>query len=332
MTDPKKTTRVLFRFFWSTIIVIAGGTLALLGAALLQTRDVAETTRQVVDTTDFDLQIPDEVEIPGTVLQRIFIRASNQASEITIEMLDRILDSVFDPIYDAIPKYVDFHYSVRGQYTELFGAAGIIEAAIKTRVFDGFDERLDAAMNEIDLIFSQEFNRSVQEQLEAEIPVVWRGAPMSDATLAVIRDAQYRMRYTLPVGSFVAATGGFASAKLAAAIAAKVATKVAAKTAAGLAAKSTGIGGGAATGAAIGALLGPVGAGVGGVVGGVVAWVAVDSAIILLDELWNREEFESDLRIMIEEERQILREMLESATQQKVEAAENFTIWERLER
>ena len=185
-------------------------------------------------------------------------------------------------------------------------------------------------MNEIDLIFSQEFNRSVREQLNAEIPVAWRGAQMSAITEAAIGDAQYRMRYTLPVGSFVATTGGFASAKLAAAIAAKIAAKVAAKTAVGLAVKSTGIGGGAATGAAIGAFLGPVGAGVGGVVGGAVAWVAVDSAIILIDELWNREEFESDLRTMIDEERHILRGMLGTAIRQKVEATENFTIQERL--
>lgn len=139
------------------------------------------------------------------------------------------------------------------------------------------------------------------------------------------------MRYTLPVGSFVAATGGFASAKLAAAITAKVATKVIAKTAVGVAVKGTGIGGGAATGAAIGAFMGPVGAGVGGVLGGAVAWFAVDSAIVLIDELWNREEFEDDLRAMIDEERHILRDMLRTATRQKVEAAENFTISERLE-
>ncbi|MCC5957230.1 MAG: hypothetical protein JJU07_14115 [Natronohydrobacter sp.] len=331
MTDPEKTTRILFKSFWATIVVIAGGTLALLGAALVQTRDVSKAPRQVVETPSFDPQIPDEIEIPGTVLQRIFVRASSQASEITIEMLDRILDSVFDPVYEAVPAYVNFHYSVRGQYTELFGASGIIESAIKRRVFDGFDERLDAAMNEIDLIFSQAFNRSVQDQLAAEIPVAWRGARMSEATQAVIRDAQYRMRYTLPVGSFVAATGGFASAKLAAAIAAKVATKVIAKTAVGVAVKGTGIGGGAATGAAIGAFLGPVGAGVGGVVGGAVAWFAVDSAIVLIDDLWNREEFENDLRGMIDEERHILRDILGAATHQKVEAAKNFTISERLE-
>jgi len=330
VTDPEKTTRILFLSFWATIILIAGGTLALLVAAHMQTHAVSERQQQVLGSPSFDPQIPSEIDIPGTVLQRIFVRASNQAKEITIEMLDRILDRAFDPVDAAIPAYVSFHYSVRGQYTELFGASGIIESAIQTRVFDSFDEELDAAMNEIDLIFSQEFNRSVREQLNAEIPVAWRGAQMSAITEAAIGDAQYRMRYTLPVGSFVATTGGFASAKLAAAIAAKIAAKVAAKTAVGLAVKSTGIGGGAATGAAIGAFLGPVGAGVGGVVGGAVAWVAVDSAIILIDELWNREEFESDLRTMIDEERHILRGMLGTAIRQKVEATENFTIQERL--
>lgn len=332
MTDPEKTTRILFRSFWATIVLIAGGTLALLVAALVQTRDAAEPPRQVVQTPSFDPQIPDEIEIPGTRLQRIFVRASKQAAEITIERLDLILDKAFDPVYAAIPKYVDFHYSVLGQYTELAGAAlRHTEVGVKTRLFGGFDDRLVAAMNEIDLIFSQEFNRSVQEQLNAEIPVAWRDAQMSAITEAAISDAQYRMRYTLPVGSFVATTGGFASAKLAAAIAAKIATKVAAKTAVGLAVKSTGIGGGAATGAAIGALLGPVGAGVGGVVGGAAAWFAVDSAIVLVDELWNREEFEGDLRTMIDEERHFLRAMLVNAMAQKVEAAENFTISERLE-
>jgi hypothetical protein len=327
---PEKTTRILFRSFWTTIILIAGGTLTLLLVALLQTYEVPEAQGQVLQTPSFDPQIPDEIEIPGTVLQRMFVAGFSEAAGITIPRIDDILDKAFDPVYAAIPTYVDFHYSVRGQYTELFGASGIIESAIQTRVFSGFDERLNDAMNEIDQIFSQEFNRSVQEQLEAEIPVAWRGAQMSSITEAAISDAQYRIRYTLPVGGLVATTGGFASATLATAIAAKIATKVAAKTALGLAVKSTGIGGGAATGAAIGAVLGPVGAGVGGAIGGAVAWIAVDSAIIRLDKAFNREEFEADLRMMIDEERNNLHATLEQAVQQKVVATENFTIQERL--
>ncbi|MGY6411306.1 MAG: hypothetical protein ACXIUV_09820 [Alkalilacustris sp.] len=330
MSNPEKTTRILFRSFWTTIILIAGGTLTLLLIAIFQTHDAPKLQGQVLQTPSFDPQIPDEIEIPGTVLQRMFVGASSEAAGITISRIDDILDKAFDPIYAAIPTYVDFHYSVRGQYAELFGASGIIESAIQTRVFDGFDERLDAAMNEIDKIFWQEFNRNVQAQLDAEIPGAWTGVQMSSVTEAAINDAQYRMRYTLPVGGFVATTGGFASAKLATAITSKIATKVAAKTALGLAVKGTGIGGGAATGATVGAFFGPIGAAVGGAVGGTVAWIAVDSAIIQLDKLWNREEFEADLRKKIDEERNKLHATLEQAVQQKVEATKNFTIQDRI--
>ncbi|MFT5365034.1 MAG: hypothetical protein ACI9VX_002673, partial [Dinoroseobacter sp.] len=59
-----------------------------------------------------------------------------------------------------------------------------------------------------------------------------------------------------------------------------------------------------------GAPLGPIGAAVGGAGGFIVGWLATDYAVIKLDELFNREEFEAEIRAMIGAERAALRTIL----------------------
>jgi hypothetical protein len=77
------------------------------------------------------------------------------------------------------------------------------------------------------------------------------------------------------------------------------------------------------TGVGGGALLcswsGP-GAAVCGIVGGAAAWFLTDAAVINIDEYFNREDFEAELRAILDEDRAEKHELLVTALQQKAAA------------
>ena len=82
-------------------------------------------------------------------------------------------------------------------------------------------------------------------------------------------------------------------------------------------------GGSALAGAGGGALLcswsGP-GAAVCGVIGGAAAWLLADAAVIGIDEFFNREEFESQLRMILDEDRAQRRDQFSAALAKKAAA------------
>ena len=60
------------------------------------------------------------------------------------------------------------------------------------------------------------------------------------------------------------------------------------------------------------------------VVGGAAAWVATDAAIISLDEYFNRDEFEAELRQLIDEDRARKTQAIEAALADKVKLMDEF--------
>jgi hypothetical protein len=84
--------------------------------------------------------------------------------------------------------------------------------------------------------------------------------------------------------------------------------------------------GGAGLGALGGSWAGPVGAAAGGAIGGAAAWFAVDAAVITIDEYFNRDDFEADLRVMVDEHRSVVLGHLIRAVQRKSEDMQIFTL------
>ena len=269
-----------------------------------------------------------EVEIEPNTLQEVFKRAAIRARAETSDVIAPLLNELYEPVYGGITSYADFHYTVLGEYTELVGAAlGTAADAIENRLYDGFDERLERVADILDLRFADEFRTVLMQELQAEIPSELSDVPLAPITQQTIEDALARVRVTVPVGTVMATVGGAAAIKaVSAAIAAKVATKVATKAAGKGVAKGTGIFGGAGLGALGGSWGGPVGAVVGGVIGGATAWFAVDAAVVTIDEYFNRDDFEADLRVMVDEHRGVVRGHLISALERKSEDMQNFTL------
>ena len=322
-----KQRKLFARFFWGTIIVLALASLGLIAIGLLRSDHSTSDLREEPQAEEGQAAVQ-EVEIEPNTLQEVFERAARRTRAETSDAIDPLLDELYVPVYGGITSYADFHYTVLGEYTELVGAAlGTAADAIENRLYDGFDERLERVANTLDARFADEFRTVLMQELQAEIPSELSDVPLAPVTQQAIEDALARVRVTVPVGTVMATVGGAAAIKaVSAAIAAKVATKVAAKAAGKGVAKGTGILGGAGLGALGGSWGGPVGAAVGGVIGGAAAWFAVDAAVVTIDEYFNRDDFEADLRVMVDEHQGVVRGHLISALEGKSEDMQNFTL------
>lgn len=278
-------------YFWATIFGLLGITATLVVTALLRPLPGPEASAPTG---------PAPISITQEHLTRVEEMARQAGRDAVAASLDDALDRMFDPVHAKIPDYTDFHYSVWGQYTELLSAAaettGIeqeIGSLMRNRLFDGFETRHSRQMEHLRTayqvavagIFEKEGERLADET----------GSALPHPMQLAMADAQRRMIATLPA----AATSSMAATAAAGAIVKPIASKIVASTAVKAGAKgvglATGIGGAAAAGAAGGSFLGPVGA--------IVGWLAVDYAVVKLDEYFNRDDFEAELRAAIDTEK-----------------------------
>ncbi|MDF3606885.1 hypothetical protein PE067_12555 [Paracoccus sp. DMF-8] len=293
----RPTGRGIGFYFWATILVLIAATLILVGLALLR-------------------PLPDAPPAPASLTQQqlgqIETRARQAGAQAVAAHLDPALDRMFRPVHAAIPAYADFHYSVWGQYAELLAAGaetlGIEEevgSLMRQHLFAGFEDRHSAEMAALTEIYrttvTDAFTREGERLAETT------GQPLTDAIEKSLHDAQRRMLVTAPLASASATVAVVAIVKP---IAKKVVAATAAKAAAKGLGKAGGIGGAAAAGAAAGSVVGPVGTVVGGVAGAVVGWLAVDYAVVKLDEYFNREEFEAGLATAIDEQKAAMRQSI----------------------
>ena len=304
----------LSRWFWGTIILFAVLSILLTLLAEFRYSD-APTTQDDADSEGVDKT--DTNELSGTRLERILNKSNQVGLEMTKQQIGPLLEAAYAPVYDAIPAYTDFHYSLPGEYLELTEAAiGDLGGAIQTRLFPGHEERLERVMYLLDESFEAVYREQIEKSLTEALPAGSNDTALGPLTQSAIEGAKTRIKVTAPVAGLVM-IGGAASLKAASTliakkIAAKIGIKAAAKSGAKWAAAATGAGGGAVVCSWAGPVAGICAAG-----GAVIAWVAVDITVLKLDEIMNREEFEANLRSLIDDAKSARRSQLENALVEK---------------
>ena len=347
MTEPRTNRRgtLAGRAFWITVFILLGFTLILVFLASLA-GDEQETKSVVVAPNGPSSVVsdPPSVELSPSRVERL-VRGAAQAAYLRTEKeLDRRLDLLFQPVLANVEGYADFHYSVIGEYTELFTLAlkgslsarkrvqawwngenevkideqtqSTIEAYLSEldqKLYNNFETRWKSMVARLDAVFNKTFQAELARLTKEVVSAEGTDAVLSAASEVVLERTVDRAMLGKPMSATLATAAGAAGTKLVASTLAKVSAKAAAKTAGKTATKGLfGVGVGAA-GAALGFTLGPVGAVVGGLTGAVAAWFAVDYAVIKVDEARNRDEFESNIRSMISEHKDKLHKELKVA-------------------
>ena len=299
----------LSRWFWGTIVLLLVITVSL---ELLATWQAG---RQGVENGNGSSV--DQTGTNATQVEQWFNAAGEEAEKVREQIRGR-LDEAYAPVYAGIPKYMDFHYSLTGEWLELGSAAmGNLGGGLEEHLFDGFDTRLGAVSEQLALEFDQRFRTALDEAMAAEPGEAEAFGPVVTRAL---RDSQNRMHNT--AGTFGVALVGGATLKVfttafAKKLAIKLAAKVGTKTGMQWAAAATG---GAASAAAC-SWTGP-GAAACAVVGAAITWVVTDVAMIKLDEYVTRDDFERDLRALIDDHKKETQRAMEQMLDSKILAVE----------
>lgn len=308
---PMPPRRAFWYGFWAVLIVLMVITLVWLGLAQANRQSehmmaAAQARFQAfLDAHD------------GTALSAQF--------PATARRIDQIVDGAFEPVYANIPRFADHHYSVIGEYTELaYAATGRLEARIGRLLFEGLQERLDAAPPAVRSAFREEF-AAIATRWMKEATSGQPGEAQHDIDAAVqltIADALGRFELEAVSARGVAAgAGGVLTAK---AISAAIAKKMLVATATKATGKATAKYATAATAsAAAGAVAGSVvlgigtavGAAAGGAIAGIVSWFAVDKVIVEGAEYLHRDRFEAELRALVDDNKALVKAELRSMIQ-----------------
>ncbi len=340
--NPTKPVGML-TYFWWTILALISVTVVLLILATIN-QDSQPEKQQRVRTEqgkesprageNLGLRVEERSPRPEEYLRKqakqrmgpILRELRPESFEKTANTIDEQIDLAFEPIYDQIPKLLNWHYSVPGQYEQLGKAAfGYLESEMEERLFSGIYERLKDASTKINETFKAEFDSLISQKIKDETQAVDNASRdvYEKMLTKVMQNSIQRFTASVPGSGVTAFQGAIAGKALFGTITKTMSKKLFAsvviKTSGKIAAKMAGAGGAAASGAVVGAFLGPGGAVVGGVVGGIVGWVAVDAVVVTIDKHFNRDDFEQELVTLIDKRKDEVKSLMREAKSKKLE-------------
>ncbi len=225
--------------------------------------------------------------------------------------IDTQIEKPFEEVYANIDDFLDFHYSVIGEYSELGAAAtGEIEQTIQNRLFgSNFQKKINYSIQNID----KEYKTRVAKHLKNIDIYATKGIDQSlnfQALGKLQNDIQQNITIQQSkLGVVLVASIG---AKIINVISAKLATKAASKLMAKGAIKIGTKASAATTGAAAGTLCGPF-VWICSPIAATIAWFGTDAAIIAGDEYLNREEFKKEIIASIDKQKRELKKKIKKS-------------------
>ena len=156
------------------------------------------------------------------------------------------LEAVFRPIYATnIPEFLDWHYTVVGQYTQLaLAAAGRVEQEIDSRLFGNLTEQVELASGAIATMQESEARALLAQCIEGEVQLLdadRETRELLDRMLnAAVGDTLRRLAASAAVSGSGAVGAGVAGGLLVKGIVKKLLASIAVKTTGKSAAKARG--------------------------------------------------------------------------------------------
>lgn len=237
----------------------------------------------------------------------------------TDQTLQDDVDAAFEPIYAQIPKFLDWHYSVTGQYTQLAQVilewleSEIVQAVLDRlhapQLFSDLPDRVLHASAHVEKVMKEEMRALVEEQIRAEaatLPTSWyAGTTMPCAerdayermlTVAIPETVRRLTDSAVPT-TIIAVGAAFRGAAAARRFVSRLSGRLLSRTASGLVAR------------VLGALAGPA------------TWLLVDVVVLFADEHFNRDDLEAELTALIDEQKAEVKAALsEAVAEEKSEA------------
>ena len=242
------------------------------------------------------------------------------------DVLHEQIEAVFDPIYATnIPEFLDWHYTVVGQYTELaLAAAGRLEQEIDSRLFGDLTEQVELASGAIATMQESEARALLVQCIDSEVQLLDADRETRELRVRMLNEAIGDTLRRLATSAGVSGSGAIAASAagglLVKGIVKKLLASIAVKTTGKSAAKAVGSWKAAAALAAALSALGPVGTVVGGVLGAAGGWLVVDRLAVEFDEFWNRDDLQRELVALADERRAEIAAAMSAAIEARARA------------
>jgi len=303
----------LERIFWSTIVLLALVYIVLQFTATSYIQDSEQDSNSIVPpkvTTMIKEFIVDDDSIKQHLEDNRSIEEINIALDSNLkninDTIDKSVEKLFAPVYNNIDTFLDFHYSVIGEYTELgLAATGRIEQSIRDRLFGSeFTASLSSATLAIESKFLSELH--LHKELIGSYATKDIDRELNSNLLNILRrdinssiDTQKKKIATmLGIGVSYKVLVATLSTKIAAKLSSKLVMKGAIKGGSKLSA--------AGIGATTGAVCGPA-AIVCSPLFAAVAWFGTDAIIITGDEYLHRDEFREEIIESLIQQKEVLK-------------------------
>jgi hypothetical protein len=291
-------------------------------------RDFDPATMRPVARAVVDRMNPCRIESPSLAAARSRFAVEIEGvkaveAQRAATQIDQALDTLFADAEAGVDKYLDWYFSVLGEYQRLLGAA--LDAELQKAVLVGprIGERLTQANQRIAADTTARFTTVAAQlgsrlQQEAAAKPCWTEALQIPAIPAIERDVRAA---TTSIASGLAVGGLVAARVVAGRFSQTVLTRLASRRAYGSAASVAGrvvgkragsllVAGGTATAAC--APGGPL-AVLCGLVAGAVTWVTVDKALVMIDELRFRDEMRAEVLEGLREQKEELKRELRAS-------------------
>ena len=298
--------------------------------------------RQVVTWTNPCRADPTLAALSGALDERLRV-ARAEALNAADARIDAALDAFFARAEQGVDAYLDWYFTVIGEYQRLAAAAtgdfgGLMAKQLDQRLFAdaNFETWLQGVYADLDTDAGRRIEQSAEEigwQLRGAAEAsdcafelfVDPGAANAQADLLDFgRDARRAGTAAAAGAAAGAITAKLLSKQVAGAVAAKLATKKSFQAAVALAGKAAAKKGGSSLASALGAtaLCAPSGpwAVLCGIGAGAVTWLAVDKVMIEVDEVRFRDEMHAELLAMLAEQRELLAAALHARQTAAVDA------------
>lgn len=309
---PKKGMSKGEKLFWVVIIFF---TIVYVVISILASNNlkdlITENTKPSVLEEYVTKYLPDDT-IKNNISkgESIINKKLNEDLDDINSQIDKEVDELFVSIEKNVDTYLDFHYSVYGEYSELLSlAANDLTKDIQNKLFGAeFNQVFEDKINKINLSYKKKIEDHIQ--LINDIGIEGVDKDLNNASLKyMINDIENFRNVILGKSLLVGtATGTKVALAISARIAAKSLTKATTKAALKTASKVSTSGTAAAAGLWCGPLFwvcSPVAA--------TTAWFATDAVVASADEMLNRDDFKNEIMSSLNESKNEIKNNLKKS-------------------
>lgn len=286
----------MFKYFWNTILFFIVVSFVLLVAVFIKQNNQENSTNsknppKTAITSNIVEIFSDEIKQNLKNKAPLILENFEATKDDLNYIINSNLESFFNTLIDEnLDSYLDFHYSVKGEYIQLFSMAfGDINNLINEKLLgNDFNNKLNLVSNNI----IENSYKSIEDHLNFTKNLATTGVDLKlnqNSLSNLSEKIENNLKQNLVNTKATLITSAVAT-KLAISIATKVSAKVAAKTTAKMSAKLAT----SSTATTSGVLCGPAVA-ICGTIAGIVTWFGTDAVVISADEYLNKDEFRKEI-------------------------------------